>query len=269
VAYTDAGAIFSGTAAYYRYRPALPATVVEFVLERAERVGASVLDLGCGPGTFAIPLAARGLDVVAVDANAEMLAVGRAGAAQAGVPEIRWLRARAEDLADQVAGDRVGAVVISDAFHYLNSVTVLAQLSRVVEPGGLVAVVCSRAAGAARPWWYPIVERLVDKYAGPQRLAGAGQPYRQPAHDHESVLRASPFHNIELLTVDYTIDVHVDRMVIAQLSYAFSSPAVLSNRQAAFTEDLREALLAGLPHHLPPRCTARTQACVILGRRNE
>jgi ubiquinone/menaquinone biosynthesis C-methylase UbiE len=39
--------------------------------------GHAVLDLGCGPGDVAGLLAARGLNVTAVDANPELLAVAR------------------------------------------------------------------------------------------------------------------------------------------------------------------------------------------------
>lgn len=38
------------------------------------RAGNSVLDLGCGPGRHALPLARAGLDVVAVDSSANLLA---------------------------------------------------------------------------------------------------------------------------------------------------------------------------------------------------
>src|SRR5258708_4596684 len=57
-----------------------------------------VLDLGCGPGTIAIPLSRSVAEVVAVDADANMVAEGRRLAAQAGRPNIRWLQGRAEDL---------------------------------------------------------------------------------------------------------------------------------------------------------------------------
>lgn len=48
----------------------------------------SVLDVGCGTGTFALLLAVRGLDVVGVDPAAASLAVARS---KPGADRVRWL----------------------------------------------------------------------------------------------------------------------------------------------------------------------------------
>ena len=62
----------------------------------AEELGArSVLDIGCGTGTFACLLARRGLSVTAVDPAAASLAVARA---KPGAERVRWLHGYATDL---------------------------------------------------------------------------------------------------------------------------------------------------------------------------
>jgi SAM-dependent methyltransferase len=55
----------------------------------------SVLDVGCGTGTFALLLAARGIDVVGVDPAAGSLAVARA---KPGAERVRWLHGDATGL---------------------------------------------------------------------------------------------------------------------------------------------------------------------------
>jgi SAM-dependent methyltransferase len=55
----------------------------------------SVLDIGCGTGTFACMLARRGLTVTAVDPAAASLAVARA---KPGADRVRWVRGDAADL---------------------------------------------------------------------------------------------------------------------------------------------------------------------------
>jgi SAM-dependent methyltransferase len=62
----------------------------------ADELGArSVLDVGCGTGTFACLLAGRGLDVTAIDPAAAMLAVARA---KPDAGRVRWVRGVARDL---------------------------------------------------------------------------------------------------------------------------------------------------------------------------
>src|SRR5690349_10386690 len=88
---------FSGTArAYLRYRVPYPAALLRDLLERVngrERV----LDLACGPGRLALPLASSFGEVWAVDLEPEMVEVGRAEADRLGIANIRWLTGRAED----------------------------------------------------------------------------------------------------------------------------------------------------------------------------
>lgn len=71
------------------------ADLVESLLAESTLVrlgGRTVLDAGCGTGRVAIELAGRGVSVIGVDADAEMLAVARTKA-----PEISWWEA---DLSD-------------------------------------------------------------------------------------------------------------------------------------------------------------------------
>jgi SAM-dependent methyltransferase len=50
---------------------------VAFYVEEARAAGSPVLELGCGTGRILIPMAEAGLEVVGVDASADMLAVAR------------------------------------------------------------------------------------------------------------------------------------------------------------------------------------------------
>ena len=53
-----------------------------------ERGARSVVDIGCGTGTFACLLAAAGFEVVGADPAAAMLAVARR---KAGAERVRWV----------------------------------------------------------------------------------------------------------------------------------------------------------------------------------
>jgi predicted RNA methylase len=63
------GSPFAGTASYYhRFRAPYAQASIDFIVERYNLgKGVRVLDLGCGPGTIAIPLSYTVREVVAVE----------------------------------------------------------------------------------------------------------------------------------------------------------------------------------------------------------
>jgi SAM-dependent methyltransferase len=65
---------------------------IPFYAEEAKRAGGPVLELGCGTGRIAIPIAQSGVDIVGLDQSASMLAHARAKAEAAGV-SISWVEA--------------------------------------------------------------------------------------------------------------------------------------------------------------------------------
>ena len=74
----------------------LTAAIWTSTSELVDELGArSVLDIGCGTGTFACPLAQRGIDVTAVDPAGASLDVARA---KPGAAAVRWLQGDATTL---------------------------------------------------------------------------------------------------------------------------------------------------------------------------
>ena len=71
---------------------------VEGFLERLDLGGAqSLLDVGCGPGTLALPLARRGISVVALDHSAAMLEQLRDKAGEQGLTNVQTIHRAWED----------------------------------------------------------------------------------------------------------------------------------------------------------------------------
>ena len=68
--------------AFYREAPPQLAGDVAFYQELARRTGGPVLELACGTGRIAVPLAESGLDVTGVDVSDGMLAIIRQKAAK-------------------------------------------------------------------------------------------------------------------------------------------------------------------------------------------
>lgn len=91
---------------------------------------ASVLDGGCGTGRVGIELARRGVAVVGVDSDADMIAAARAKA-----PELEWL---ALDLADLDRPERFDVVVLAgNVVPYAERrAELVASCARHLESGG-------------------------------------------------------------------------------------------------------------------------------------
>lgn len=264
--YPDPGAIFAGTANdYSRFRITHPSPVADYLsaLARHEEAAPRLVELGCGPGTLTLELASRGVDVIAIDPNPEMIAVGRARAAARGLLSTDWRVGTAEDVTAQRGVAGVAGAVMADSFHWMDRATVLAALDGLVAPGGFVAIVCSRALDTPRAWWHGVVEQVRARYVA-GTAAGVGTAYRVPVGDHETVLRSSAFRRVSVLRYDYPLHYTVAELVAAQRTFAYSSSAVLGDRHREFEAELTSALdavTAGEP------LRAWVQGAVIVGRR--
>jgi SAM-dependent methyltransferase len=130
VIHPDASAGFSRSAeAYERGRPDYPPAAID-VLASELPAGARVLDLAAGTGKLTRPLLDAGLDVIAVEPVAEMRAALPAS--------VRALDGTAEAI--PLEADAVDAVTIGQAFHWFDGDAALAEIHRVLKPGGLLAL---------------------------------------------------------------------------------------------------------------------------------
>lgn len=102
----------------------------------APLAGKRALDVGCGAGLLAEPLARLGADVVAVDAAAENIAAARVHAEGVGLV----IDYRAGELAEQELGqfDLVTAMEVIE--HVTDKSLFVAQLAHHLAPGGLMVL---------------------------------------------------------------------------------------------------------------------------------
>ncbi|MGR6916157.1 class I SAM-dependent methyltransferase [[Actinomadura] parvosata] len=231
--------LFGGAAPYYaKYRSRYGDPAIEHLAMTFGR-DSTVLDLGCGPGTIAIPLARRVRQVLAVDPDEEMLAEGRRLAGKAG--GIRWLKGDSTTLRDLPPFDHV---VMGRSFHWMDRRAVLAELDELLPPHGVVALVGPTREDPQEPW-EPVVRRVRDEFA--VNTFTASSSFQATGEHHDEVLATSPFSVLDRAHYEEHLPYDLDAVIGLQLSYSYSSPARLGARKEAFVEAVRRALLAANP----------------------
>lgn len=229
--------LFGGAAPYYAaYRHRHGAEAIDH-LGRALGARSRVLDLGCGPGTVAIPLSAYVTEVIAVDPDEEMLAEGR----RRSTANVRWICGDSTGLSGLPAFDQV---VMGRSFHWMDRQAVLAELDGLLPPGGAVCLI-GPCRNPDKPAWEPVTARVRDAFGLAWRPAS--DSFEGSGLHHDEVIRRSPFSAIESVVFPWVLRRAVDDVVGLQLSYSYSAPARLGDRVPAFTAALREALLADHP----------------------
>lgn len=118
--------------AYRRARPSYPAAAVDWVLARAP--GRRVVDLAAGTGKLTQVLVSAGAEVTAVEPLDNMRA-----ALEESLPGVTTLAGTAEQM--PLADESADGVFVGQAFHWFDAPRALAEIARVLVPGGVLGLV--------------------------------------------------------------------------------------------------------------------------------
>jgi ubiquinone/menaquinone biosynthesis C-methylase UbiE len=169
--------------AYDRGRPSYPDDAVAWLLHGVRRTGSAVdvAELGAGTGRLTEQLLGRGCRVTATDPSEAMLArlVRRAPGARVvvGTAEQMPLRSRSADV-----------VVAAQAFDCFDAERALSEVTRVLRPGGQLAVLWS-----SRDERVPWVRRL-------GRVIGSDRPSEPTDDPAEAIDESGMFEEVERST---------------------------------------------------------------------
>jgi SAM-dependent methyltransferase len=217
--------LFRTAAPYYaRYRPGYPPELIAALVE-ATAIGpeSRVLDLGCGPGTVAIPVAAYAGEVVAVDTEPEMIAEVR-GAAP---PNVTVVEGRAEDV-DESWG-AFALATAGRAFHWFDAPLVFGRLA------GITPVVALLADDTRDSHAQSLALAIAAELTG-------GPEYDRPKPRYAELLAASAFSDIEVLTVVAERTWTPEELIGLVYSTSSGSPERLGERQQEFEQRVRREL---------------------------
>jgi SAM-dependent methyltransferase len=206
--------------AYERGRPEYaPAAIGALTAELGIAAGARVLDLGAGTGKLTRALLAFGLDVVAVEPQAPL----RELLAQAIGPE-RALEGTAEAI--PLPDASVALVTVADAFHWFDQARALAEIKRVLAPGGGFAVLAT--VPDLSPEWAAEFGAMIEA-ARPAHPYFDGPPWQQ------AVAGAGGFRELREIRVGFDQETDASRMLdyLSSVSWVAALP---DEERAAFMD---------------------------------
>jgi SAM-dependent methyltransferase len=153
-------------AAYELGRPGYPESAIAVLAERLGLgPGRVVLDLAAGTGKLTRELVATGADVVAVEPVTEMRA-----ALSESLPSVRAVAGSAEDI--PLEAGSVDAVAVGQAFHWFRGDEALAEIHRVLRPGGRLGLIWNLRDESVP--WVAELTRIMEPYRGNTPRAASG-----------------------------------------------------------------------------------------------
>jgi ubiquinone/menaquinone biosynthesis C-methylase UbiE len=215
----NAGWVFNRMADVYEARPAYPAPLIEAMAELAGAPPARVLEVGAGVGHVALPLAARGFSVTALEPARAMLEQLAARARHDGLV-VEAVHGTAEAM--PCAAGSFQLAVIADALHFLDAALTGAELRRVLAPDGALAVTLCELGDT------PFMRALVQ-------LMEESAP-RRPRAVTAALLQVSALAEVELTPQVFEDETPVDHATLERIlrSISFIGPAMNAERFAHF-----------------------------------
>lgn len=236
---------FAGTETYYAaHRPDYAPAAVEYLVDRFEVDEESVvLDLGCGAGQLAIPLAEHAGTVVGMDPNPRMLDEARRRAESRGTGNVELLEGSDADLRAGLGSEYTPFRLVSmgRSFHWMDQRPTLDYLRGVIGTGGGVAIVTGEEpltrCDAA---WTAAVYDVVDDFLPdiPERETGDVE-YEDP---WDEMLDERGYVDVETRYFDQVVEWSVDRIIGYVYSLSFAPRASFGDDAGVFEDTVRERL---------------------------
>ena len=237
--------LYEGTAAAYdRYRPAYPLALLDDLRARVPVTGGGrLLDLACGTGQIAFPLAADFAEVMAADQEAGAVAFGRRKAERLGIDNIAWFVGGAETV---VLDGKFELIGIGNAFHRLDREVVARRLTAQLQPGGCVALLWADTPWRGDAPWQQTLAQLLDHWRRKLDVADRvpqGWAQAIEGKPHAEVLEQAGLNHEGRFEFQVSHEWTVESLVGFVYSTSFLNRTVLGASSADFENDLHGQLV--------------------------
>jgi len=248
----DNGRVSSGfdgdVAAYYaKYRRGYPPVVIDALVDALGLSNAdTVIDLGCGSGQLAIPLASRVARVIGVDPEPEMLRYARSAESD-GPANVEWRLGVADDVEDISAQyGLVGAITLANAIHLVDRARLFAAARTALRPrGGLAIIANGTPLWLQDTGWSHALRTFLEGWLRTELTNHCGTDDATRS-EYQRELVALGYHTEEL-RLDYTDILTLDQIVGGVFS-AMSQRLPAPNDRSRFSSDLGRALMNAAPY---------------------
>ncbi|MFE9442082.1 class I SAM-dependent methyltransferase [Streptomyces sp. NPDC006602] len=256
---------FSGEVAEYyaKYRRGYPPQVIETLQAAFELDTEDVmLDLGCGTGQLALPLASRFGSVIGMDPEPDMLRLARQAAARQGARNATWVLGADSDVPAMGALLRrksLAMTVIGQALHWMRHDELFRALVPLFRAGGGVAVV----ANGTPLWlqdndWSHALRACLEQHFGTRLESTCGTS----THDrrrYAQALEAAGFEDVRESLIEYSDELSFDRLIGEVCSAIPASELPAPDSRPAFVERIRRSLP-------PAPYVEHVEVAVLVGR---
>lgn len=177
---------------YAKYRTGYSNDLVQQIVGFGAQPGRAILDVACGTGIATALFAERRCMMTGVDPSEEMLMRARER-----LPNATFVAGRAEALPFE--SNAFDGAICAQAFHWFDQPKALAELIRVVKPGGPVAI-----------WWKQLAADIAmrDIRAEAERTSGV-EPLPDLMAGGFQAFYAAPFADRALRVIPFTARIRV------------------------------------------------------------
>jgi SAM-dependent methyltransferase len=229
-----------GADTYVRGRPDFPPAAIHWLKDELHLApGKATLELGAGTGKFTRLLVQTGADVTAVEPVAAMLEYLRHQ-----LPGVRTLHGSAQNI--PLPDASTDAVICAQSFHWFASAESLAEIRRVLKPGGMLGLIWNIRDESVD--WIRHLDAIMTPYEGDAPRYCNGEWRRVFPAEGFGALREREFHHEHLGSAEQVI---VDR--VASVSFIAALDATV---RCTVLNQVR-ALIASTPS-----LAGRAEVCV-------